>query len=303
MTHSSRLLVGTLLALASSGCTVVADLDSYISADDIGCDMEMAVRDFSPHLTDLVFFQAVTRDDAQLLRAMAIIDPLGDADRSFIMPDAIGEGAHAFNFWADENGNGVVETSPFNGPDHSWRLEDVCNWASTCMGEDADLPNCFSHVAPFDAITDPAEPGNSLVLNLTGLPADTGFVEVHLIEVDAVAQVRRVVGLYRRDTPLQGTMDPEADPEGTRCAMDADSTLIECTLVLRGLAVPGRRYSADVVVDLDGNREINGTTEVFSITESDGSAYASPVVLDVSTFDPAGALPEEGVLVSPLPAP
>ena len=78
MTHSSRLLVGTLLALASSGCTVVADLDSYISADDIGCDMEMAVRDFSPHLTDRVFFQAVTRDDAQLLRAMAIIDPLGE---------------------------------------------------------------------------------------------------------------------------------------------------------------------------------------------------------------------------------
>jgi len=295
MTHTSRLFCGALIALASSGCTVVADLDGYISADDIGCDMQMTVRDFTPHLTDAVFFQAVTRDDAQNLRALAVIDPLADADRSFTMPNAIGDGAHAFNFWADENDDRSVQTSPFNGPDHSWRLDDVCNWASTCSGVDADLANCFSHVAPFDAITDPAEPGNSLVLNLTAIPLTAGFVEVHLIEVDDAAQVRRVVGLYRRDVLVN------AGEEEPRCTGDAIDMEISCTFTLAGLAVAGRRYSADIIIDLDGNGEIGGATEVFSITESDGSAYANPVDLDVSTFDPAGALPEEGVLVSPLP--
>lgn len=297
MTHSSRLFVGALLALASSGCTIVADLDSYVSADDIGCDMQMAVRDFTPHLADRVLFQAVTRDDAQVLRAMAIIDPLRVGDRSFTMPNAIGEGAHALNFWADVDDSGFVETSPFNGIDHSWRLDDVCNWESTCLDEDADLPNCFSHVAPFDTITDPAEAGNALVLNLTALPDTTGFIEVHLIEVDNVARKRRVVGLYRRDVPIVA----DEVGENRRCIADPVAMDIECTLTLAGLALEGRRYSADVIVDLDGNGEISGTTEVFSITESDGSAYAATVVLDVSTFDPAGALPEEGVLVSPLP--
>lgn len=303
MTHSSRLLVGTLLALASSGCTIVADLDGYISADDIGCDMEMTVRDFTPHLTDRVFFQAVTRDDAAVLRAMAIIDPLRDADRTFIMPNAIGEGAHAFNFWADVDGNDVVQTSPFNGPDHSWRLEDVCDWASTCTGADAELPNCFTHVAPFTNISDPAPAGNDLVLNLVALPDTAGLVELHLVEVDTVAQKRRVVGLYRRDVLVIG-----GDPT---CTADLVAMDIECTLTLPGLAVEGRRYTVDVIVDLDGNDVIDGGTEVFSVTESDGAAYANPVMLDVSTFDPAGDLPIEvgpdedhpEQLVSPLPAP
>jgi len=295
MTHSSRLFVGALLALASSGCTIVADLDSYVSVDDIGCDLEMTVRDFSPHLTDRVFFQAVTRDDAQVIRALAIIDPLSDPDRSFTMPFAVGEGPHAFNFWADESGDGFVQTSPFNnGLDHSWHLENACDWASTCMGEDADLPNCFSHVAPFDNITDPADAGNTVSINLVALPLTTGFVEIHLIEVDEAANLRRVVGLYRRDVPI-------FEEEIVKCAEVGGE--IECTFELRGLAVPGRPYTADVIIDLDGDGEINGPTEVFNITESDGSMYAGTIELDVSTSDAAGALPPEGVLVSPLPAP
>lgn len=310
MTYSSRLLVGTLLALATSGCTIVADLDGYISADDIGCDMEMTVRDFTPHLTDRVLFQAVTRDDIGTLRAMAIIDPLRDPDRTFVMPNAIGEGAHAFNFWADVDDSGFVETSPFNGMDHSWRLEDVCNWESTCTDEDADLLNCFTHVAPFTIISNPVLDGNDFVLNLTALPEAAGFVEVHLIELDTASNVRRVVGLYRRDVLLV----PDPMRPGGRtpaCTLDVAAMEIECTLELEGLAIEGRRYTADVLVDLDDNGVIDGATEVFNVTESDGSAYANPVELDVSTADPAGSLPVEvgpdedhpEQLVSPLPAP
>lgn len=282
MTHSSRLLVGTLLAFASTGCTIVADLDGYVSADDLGCDMDVAVQAFAPHLTDRVYFQAVTRDGDEL-RAMAIIDPLGVADRSFNMPNAVREGAHAFQFWADENGDGFVQTTPFNnGLDHSWRFDDVCNWPSSCSDDDT---NCFLHVGLFNRIMDPVEAGNTLVIDLPMLPATTGVLELHLVEVDAATQINSVVGLYRTDNVTDGP-----DP-------------VDFQVELRGLAVPGRNYAVDVLVDLDGNAAIDGATEVFSLPAQDGSTYADPITIDVSTFDPAGTLPPEGILVSPLPAP
>ena len=209
---------------------------------------------------------------------------------------------------ADVHDSGLVETSRFNGMDHSWRLEDVCNWASTCTDEDADLLNCFTHVAPFTIISDPVLDGNDLVLTLTALPETAGFVEVHLVELDTAANVRRVVGLYRRDVLLIPSGPDDPPP---LCTLNAIAMEIECTLTLQGLAAEDRRYTTDVIVDLDGNGLIDGSTEVFNVTASDGSAYASPVMLDVSTADPAGALPAEvgpdedhpEQLVTPLPAP
>jgi hypothetical protein len=264
----NALLVGALLAPFTLGCTIVADLDSYVSADDLGCDMQLHLIEFSPHLNDAVYFQGVTRDSNEL-RALAIIDDMVVADRAFVMPNGIGEGEHALNFWADVSGDGFVQTSPFAGQDHSWRFEDVCNFDTNC---DSGEANCFSHVAPFVNIENPVEMGNTLQLDLVGLPASVGFVEVHLIEHDADLGLRRVVGLYRKDDTGDG---PTFGVE------------------LRGLAVPGRLYSADVLVDLNCDNSIDPATEVFTVTESDGSAYANSITLDVTTSDPAGNLPEE----------
>lgn len=282
----NALLAAAVLAPLVSSCTIVADLDRYVSADDLGCDMRLHVIEFSPHLTDAVYFQAVTRETNEL-RALAIIDHMVVADRSFVMPNAIGPDPQALNFWADVSGDGFVQTSPFAGSDHSWRFEDVCVPEPNCdNGED----DCFSHVAPFVNITDPTELGNTLQLELAGLTSDVGFVEVHLIEHDLELGLRRVVGLYRKDDVGDGPT---------------------FGLELRGLALPGRRYSVDVLVDRDGDGVIDPFSEVFTVTESDGSAYASAVTLDVTTSDPAGALPVEvgtssehpEQLVSPLPAP
>ncbi|MCA9577528.1 MAG: hypothetical protein R3B40_18870 [Polyangiales bacterium] len=281
------LLVGLLLAPCTLGCTIVADLDSYVSADDIGCDMQLNVVLFAPHIEDPVYFQAVTREDPPVLRAMAIIDNLVVPDRSFFMPNAIGEGPHALNFWADDNDDGLVQTSPIRGTDHSWRSEDVCAFDSNC---EADGLNCFSHVSPFVEIDNPIEEGNTLDLTLTGLPATIGFVEAHLVEHDADLNLRRVVGLYRRD-------DTGGGPT--------------FSLELRGLALPTKRYSVDVLVDLNGDAQIEPSTEVFTVTESAGSAYVNPITLDVTTSDPRGDLPPErgldedhpAELVSPLPTP
>lgn len=283
MTHSSRLLIGLVLALGSTGCTIIADLDGYISADELACNMDVAVEAFAPHVTDRVYFQAVTRE-GDALRAMAIIDPLGVPNRSFRMPNAVREGAHALQFWADENGDGFVQTTPFdNGLDHSWRFDDVCSWPSTCSEDDT---NCFLHVGIFNRIMDPIEPGNTLVVNLPGLPATAGVLEVHLVEVDDTTQVDSVVGLYRTD---------DVNP--------LNLTTVEFQVELRGLAVAGRSYALDVLIDLDGNAQIDGATEVFSLPAQDGSIYEDPIEIDVTTFDPAGTLPPEGILVSPLPAP
>lgn len=278
MTNPLRLLPAALLVLAASGCTIIADLDSYVSADDLGCDMDVAVEAFAPHLTDRVYYQAVTRE-GNVLRALAIIDPLGTPNRAFTMPNAIREGAHALQFWADENDDGLVQTTPFdNGLDHSWRFDDVCSWPSSCSDDDT---NCFLHVGLFDRISDPVEEGNTLTVNLPGLPDTAGVLELHLVEVDEVTQIDSVVGLYRTD----------------------DVTTTDFSVELRGLAFPGRGYAVNVLIDLDGNAQIDGLTEVFSLPAQDGSTYADPITIDVSTFDPAGSLPEEGILVSAIPAP
>jgi hypothetical protein len=266
------------LSVMGSGCTLVADLDSLQSVDDLGCDLTMRVDNFTPHRGDMVLFQAVTRDTNEL-RAMAVIDPLVDPNRRFTMPNAVAEGAHAFNFWADVNDDGFVQTSPFAGTDHSWRLENACDYVSTCTdGEE----QCFTHISPFDTITDPIELGNTLDLTVDGLPLSATTVEVHLVEHDDRAQLRRVVGLYRRDDIGE---------------------IASFNLVLRGLARDNRVYSIDLMVDLNGDGTIDGATEVWELTESMGSVYANPVTVDVSNFDPSGVLPPEFPLVSDLPTP
>ena len=143
-------------------------------------------------------------------------------------------------------------------------------------------------MAPFINIENPVEMGNALQLELTGLPPTAGFIEIHLIERDVSANLRRVVGLYRKDNSGGGPT---------------------FSLELRGLVFPGRLYSVDVLVDLDCDNAIDPRTEVFNVTESDGSAYANVVRLNLTTADAAIHLPVEvgpdpehpEQLVSPLP--
>jgi hypothetical protein len=272
-------LVGALLAFASSSCTLVADLDSYVSADSIGCDMSVAVGAFNPHVADRVVFQAVTRDGNEL-RAMAIIDALAVPDRNFTMPNAIRGGAHALLIWHDGERNEMVNPISISGNDHSWRLEDACGFPSTCENGE---PNCFAHDGRFDIFEDPVTTGNDVEIRLPNLSLETRLFEMHLVEIDAVTEINSVVGLYR-----------------TELARVTEGPFVAR---LPGLAVPGRTYTVDLLIDLNGDTAFQGETEVFAVAARDGAAFASPIVFDIAMSDPTGDLPEQGILVSPAPPP
>ena len=271
-----RRILSLLVGLAlTSGCTLIADLDSYSSVNDEGCALQMRLDNFTPHRADPVIFEAVN-SDGDAIRAIAIIDPLLDPDRAFEMPGAVPRGLHYFQFWADVDGDGQVNTAPI-GADHSWLLDDACNYASTCPDEE---PNCFSHRTPFDTLNVTTPVGSDLDLTVSGLPTSAGLLEVHLVEVDTSAEVRRVVGLFRTDQ-----------------LEDASSR----DVLLPGLLIDDVTYAIDLLVDLDGNGTIDPATEVWALPELSGQEYADALTVDTSTFDPAGVLPAEGLLVTPLP--
>ena len=100
------------------------------------------------------------------------------------------------------------------------------------------------------------------------------------MRVDPDAGTRQVVGLYHSDRLGGATTFP---------------------VVLHGLVLDDDRYTIDFMVDLDANGEIEPTTEVWTLAEANGSDYATPFDVDIVAEDPAGALPEEGLLVWSAP--
>lgn len=277
-----------------SGCTLVADLDRFESADDQAQDFEFTIERFTPHLTHKVFFEIVELETNQLA-SVAIIEPLGTPDATIRLPNGIPQDPHAFQFWADNDRNGIVNTlSGSGGADHSWRMEDVRDLAVRSRpGSECDAmipteqPTCFTHVTPFDVLDMPTTPATDFNVTVSLLTETTSFVEIHLVEVDAVLGTRSVVAMYH----LRQVPDP-VPPE----------TTTEVTLTIPGVARPGRLYDLDTFVDLNGDGIIPdmpgaGEGEVWVQSNIDGADLAGatrPVVADPD--EAAGRSPDEGLL-------
>ena len=186
-----------LLLVPLSGCFVASDLDRF-EADD-GCDLQLGLEAFTPHLNQTVEIRGVFRpqDGPASLRARAILDPLSAVDTSVLMPNAIAEGPHSIDFFADFNEDGVYSDPP---TDHTWRIDDAC----------AGAPNPFVHVFDFQALDDPIGLGGDLAASFTGMAADGNAFELRataLIPQGDGASVRRTVAVYH--TPAVTSPDFE----------------------------------------------------------------------------------------------
>lgn len=127
--------VSASLAVVLGGCFAVSDTGRF--EEDLGCDLELRLRDFGPHATADATIRHFNRfevelsrarpDGTQTLEALAIFDPLGNRTVNLRMPNAMRartdprEGLAAIDFYADFD-----DVPGLSAGDHSWILEDAC---------------------------------------------------------------------------------------------------------------------------------------------------------------------------------
>jgi hypothetical protein len=180
-----------VLVLALAGCTVIHG-DEF--TQDEGCDLELHLRGFSPHVTDMtsVLLNRARRDGTmRRIEAVAVFDPLGTVDLDLRMPGSVRprtsveQGLAAVDFFADFDD---VEGFSFPG-DHSWVLEDVCTTG----------PEEFAHNTDFVGIRAPEGFGTTVAARFCGVTtvADSA-IEMRVtrtLDEDAI----QAIGLYRLD--------------------------------------------------------------------------------------------------------
>jgi hypothetical protein len=159
---------------------------------------------------ELVSVDLVTVAD-NILRARAMIEPLGGVNADIVLPLAIPEAEvpaagdpHPLHveIFADQNKDGMYTPG---GDDHEWNI---------------DLPESGTLVFPHNSIFTSIEPrprdiGADFHMTFTGMTAHVGqLLEVMVIEVDS----GRAVGLYRipelSDSNFEITIPGIIDPDG-----------------------------------------------------------------------------------------
>ena len=182
---------------------------------DLGCDdrRTLCVRLdlFSPHVDELVTIDLVTVAD-NILRARAVLDPIGGVRADVVMPLAIpdsevpGEGEEHplhIEIFADQDKSGAFTP---DGGDHTWNLD---------LSRDGNL--VFVHDTLFTSIAPrPRDIGVDFRMQFTDMDPHVGqLLEVMVIEVAS----GRTVGVYRT-TSIPGanfdiTIPGVIDPDGT----------------------------------------------------------------------------------------
>lgn len=176
-----------VLVLALAGCTVIHDEEFE---QDVGCDLELSLREFTPHVTDVVTLQLNrTVDDGatRRLEAVAIFDPLGSENLDVHIPDAVRprtsvtEGLAALDFYADFD-----DTPGFSDGDHTWVLEDICTSGA----------EVFLHNFDFQPVRDVDRPNTDVLMRPCGEVLAEGAVEVRVTRLLA-DDTTQSVGFYR----------------------------------------------------------------------------------------------------------
>lgn len=242
-----RRLLSLVLPLAlCSGCFLVASTDGFV--EDEGCDLELDVRAFAPHLGQTFQVRLVQDPPESIgesrprLLALAIFDPLQHPNLDLQLPNAVPaltdptQPRPYIDFYADFNGDGVYSSPP---ADHTWRVEDPCE-----PGRDP----AFLHNLEFFDLPLPIGGGSSLFVDFCpNLTTDTRFdrlepftgmepVEVRVTGTffptgEGMTEVVRPVGYYR--------LEPMGSFPGN----------IEIPAVFDS----GFRYKIEVIVDRDGD--------------------------------------------------
>jgi hypothetical protein len=246
LTPTTRLGLATAALLALGGCTLVSDLDRFESEEsggnngnggagdagadtgagnggepDIGCSnprtLCVRLKDFSPHVDELVVIDLVAQDGS--LRARAMLDPMsfdGNTRADVVMPLAIPKSEvpdegdkHELHLeiWGDKTGDREY-TPNENGEtrDHDWIVD---------LPENGNV--VFEHNTVFrDLLPRPSSIGGDFNMRLR----DFGLHDGQMLEVMVIEDnTDRTVGLYRlQEVPDDGEVEIEIpgiiDPDG-----------------------------------------------------------------------------------------
>lgn len=264
-----------LLLLTLAGCSVIHG-DEF--TQDEACDLELRVRDFSPHVTDLttVILNRPNRDGtARRIEAVAIFDPLATRDLDLRMPNAVrprtstAQGLPAIDFYADFDD---VEGFSFPG-DHTWVLEDACTTG----------PEEFPHNTDFIPVRIPEASGTTVAARFCGTMAfGSSAVELRVTRLAPDEEregevVNQAIGFYRLD-------DIARRPEGLGIPLIAN-------------------VDFDMTVEVVADRNRNGT---FEPPGDDAWTYShrgdTPIRCSTLRLDATGCPNVTTVLREPLPA-
>lgn len=215
-----------LVALSLGGCFALNDTGDF--EVDEGCDLQLELRDFAPHVRDRFEVRLVqpraNPDALAELQALALFEPLDSPFLSLRMPNAVAplEDASrprsAIDFYAD------FDSEPgFSFPgDHTWILPDAC----------AEGPEEFVHNVDFEPVRDiqPRDAGVRVVLCQRQMEAGNAPIEVR-VTGNFPPDVNRAVGFFRRATARDGA----------------------ASITIPGIVDLGFRHEIEVYVDVNEN--------------------------------------------------
>jgi hypothetical protein len=265
-----------LLALTAQGCFALADTDDFV--EDEGCDLELDLRAFAPHLGQ-TFEVRLVQDPLESigesrprLLGLAILDPLTvpniDIDIPGMVPALTDPSRPRPNvdFYADFDENGAYSRPP---SDHTWRVEDPCD-----PGRDPTFP----HNVDFFDLPMPIGGGSSLVIE--GCP--------DLTEGERLGGFGPFDGTEPLEVRAYGTFLPTVDGE---TEMDRPVALYRLGALSRAtdgaIAIPavfdnGFRYRAEIYVDVNTNGAFDpGTDRAWTYSYNPMNAPDCPARLDV----------------------
>lgn len=274
------LATATLLS-AASGCTAIADPNSY--RYDVGCDLTLRLYNFSVHAGAPLIVRVDTPGSADVSasttrRGVAILDQLPATTFTLDVPMGVVTEDSNLDFFADITAPfdefNAQNTGGTGRGDHSWTIHRSC----------AAPLNEFTHNLNFSDFPITVGPGEDFTFQTANMAAANANVEIRMINydpyldaVDGSGDGRYTLVFYRR----------AADP--------ADDFT---THVIPGMLDRGVDTTVEVWVDRDGDQLVDDTSTgdtsdegyVFHFAASAGGS--GPLVLDrllVGTDDHSGA--------------
>lgn len=224
--------LAAIATLALSGCTLASDFDRFNFDQGAGCDMQLNLDGFSPHVDNYFEIRLVQPQDPpetpepRLLGRM-IYETLGGTNLQAVLPWAVTDRGLAIDFFADFDEDGDFSGQP---SDHSWRVP--ANLVDA-IGEDrarcSEMPNEFPHQFNFEDLVEPTTAPGNFNMSFSEMVPRNAF-EVRVTEIvtparpamgmmPAEPEVRRTVGVFRTpeivspdfDVEIPGIIDPTLD--------------------------------------------------------------------------------------------
>jgi len=286
----TRFLALALPLALCSGCFLVASTDDFV--EDEGCDLELDVRAFAPHIGQTFEVRLVQGPPESIdesrprLLVLGIFDPLENPNMDLQFPDAVPALTDAtrprpvLDFYADFDMDGRYTMPP---SDHTWRVEDPC-----APDRDPEFP----HNVDFFDLPMPIGGGSDVFVDFC--PNLTTGDRIDILEPfpeDSTLEVR-VTGTF---LPTVDGMTEEDRPVGFYRLENASTA--RSRIRIPAVFDNGFRYRIEIIVDRNDNFAYEGDVDhAWTYIFNPASAP------DCEPFDPDNPAPVCGPRAMEVPA-